>query len=513
MEAALGNERDSLSLLAPSFAAALDAADALAHLRAEFRVPRAAALAHGGGSGGNTGDCGGSGAGAAAVYLCGNSLGLQPARAPAYVAAELDKWAALGVEGHFTEPRPWVTVDETVRAASERLVGAKPGAGEVAVMNGLTVNLHLFLVGFFRPTPPPPPPPPPPSGSAAANLAAPPPPRGRHKILVEAHAFPSDAHAVRSHLALHGLRFDSEAAAAGTSSLVELAPRAGEECLRTEDVEAAIVAHGPELAVVLLPGVQYYTGQFFEIERLTRAAHAAGAFCGWDLAHAAGNVELRLHEWGVDFACWCSYKYLNSGPGGMAGAFLHERFRDEPFAARPHLAGWWGARKSDRFLMATDFTPEPGVAGWMLSNPPVLAVAALRASLDVLDLALVAGGAPAGDAPADWRRLAAKRRALTGYLERLLTATLVAAGEVAVVTPPEPHRGAQLSLRFAAGLSMRAVQAKLGARGVVVDVREPNVMRAAPAPLYNTAEDVRAFVVALVDAVRELRAEGAAVRA
>jgi len=344
MEAALGDERDGARLLAPSFAAALDAADELAHLRAQFRVPRAAALAHGSSSGPASGSASGSGPGPAdaaaeAVYLCGNSLGLQPARAAAYVGAELDKWAALGVEGHFTAPRPWVTVDETVRAASERLVGARPGAGEVAVMNGLTVNLHLFLVGFFRPPPaaaaalaamglPPPPPaaaagaagPPEVAGAgagagagtaAAPPLApplAPPPPRGRHKILMEAHAFPSDAHAVRSHLALHGLRCDAAAAAAGASSLVELAPRAGEDCLRAEDVEAAIAAHGAELAVVLLPGVQYYTGQLFEVERLTRAAHAAGAVCGWDLAHAAGNVELRLHDWGVDFACWCTYK-------------------------------------------------------------------------------------------------------------------------------------------------------------------------------------------------------------
>jgi len=478
------------ALLSASAAAALDANDELASLRSHFNLPLRASVA-----GGHGGAAAGSSAGAgAAVYLCGNSLGAQPARCGAYVAEELAKWAELGVEGHFAQPRPWVTTDEDVRASSERLVGAR--AGEVVCMNGLSVNLHLFLLGFYRP---------PPAGAA-----------GRHKVLMEAHAFPSDAHVVKSQLALHGR--------AERDSLVEVAPRAGEELLRTEDVLAAIARAGDELALVLLPGVHYYTGQLLDIERITAAAHAAGAAVGWDLAHAVGNVELRLHDWGVDFAAWCSYKYLNSGPGGLAGAFLHERHAGAGLDARPHAAGWWGHRKSDRFKMSTDFAASPGAAGWMLSNPPVLAVAALRASLDVFDLALVSQPAGAGagaiggaaapavpaDAPADWSRLTGKRRALTGYLEMMLRATLVADGELEVITPAdEAQRGCQLSVRFCKQLSMRAVQARLQARGVVVDVREPDVMRVAPAPLYNSAEDVRCFVVELVAVVAELRKEGA----
>jgi len=406
------------------------------------------------------------------------------------LAVELNDWATLAVEAHVEGTHPWVDFHELLRGPLARLVGAREA--EVVAMNSLTVNLHLLMVSFYRPN------------------------ESRHRIVIEDSAFPSDSYAVRSHAEFRGYNADE--------AIVRLRPREGETALRTADVVDLLAREGDSIALVMLGGVNYITGQLMDMPAITAAGHAAGAIVGWDLAHAAGNVPLSLHDWGVDFAAWCSYKYLNSGPGGLAGAFLHERHAGAGLDARPHAAGWWGHRKSDRFKMSTDFAASPGAAGWMLSNPPVLAVAALRASLDVFDLALVSQPAGAGagaiggaaapavpaDAPADWSRLTGKRRALTGYLEMMLRATLVADGELEVITPAdEAQRGCQLSVRFCKQLSMRAVQARLQARGVVVDVREPDVMRVAPAPLYNSAEDVRCFVVELVAVVAELRKEGA----
>jgi len=434
------------------------------------------------------------------IYLCGNSLGLQPRRTRDYVGEELDKWAKHGVEGHFTNPRPWVTTDEDVKNCLEKIVGAKEGAGEVVAMNGLTVNLHLLMAGFYRPN----------SISkeieetTTTNVKT----TRRHKILIEQHAFPSDAHAVQSQILLQGGKLEE--------SLVEIAPRKGEEILRIEDIEAAIKLHSDELSLILLPGIQYYSGQLLPIERLTRAAHAVGARAGWDLAHAVGNVRLQLHEWNVDFACWCSYKYLNSGPGGLAGAFLHERFANVSFQELPHFAGWWGHRKSDRFKMETNFIPSRGISGWQLSNPPVLAVAALRASLDVFEIAMSGQGglttsssssstSTSSTFSTSWDVLELKSRSLTGYLEAILMKSLVSSGDLTIVTPSNPSdRGCQLSVKFIT-LPVKSVHNALSTRNFIVDVREPELMRIAPAPLYNNAEDVRQFACTLIEIVNELK--------
>jgi kynureninase len=468
------------TLLSKDFSDSLCSADPLRALRSEFLFPESEQV-----EGKERQN---------AVYLCGNSLGLQPKRTRAYVGEELDKWASHGVEGHFTHPRPWVTTDEDVRDSLERIVGAKEGAGEVVAMNGLTVNLHLLMAGFYKPnavtcngsgsssT----------SGSSINTSSL----KRRHKILIEQHAFPSDAHAVQSQILLHGGTLEE--------SLIEVGPREGEETLRVEDIEAAIALHGDELSLILLPGIQYYSGQFLPIERLTRAARAVGARAGWDLAHAVGNVRLRLHDWNVDFACWCSYKYLNSGPGGLAGAFLHERFADVSFNDMPHFAGWWGHRKSDRFKMETVFIPSKGISGWQLSNPPVLAVAALRASLDVFELAMRENSSTSSSS-STWDALESKSRVLTGYLEAILNKSLVSSGDLKIVTPNSPDdRGCQLSVKFTT-VSVKSVHKALSSRNFIVDVREPELMRIAPAPVYNNAEDVRLFACAVIDVVKELK--------
>lgn len=310
-------------------------------------------------------------AGERSIYLCGNSLGLQPERTERYVVEELSKWRAHGVEGHVKTARPWWLIEQTVEGMTAAIVGAL--AHEVVAMNSLTVNLHLLMVPFYRPT------------------------ATRYKILLEDHAFPSDTvsddarsggprpalrlslparplastqYAVKSQLLVHGRRPED--------AMVTVAPRDGEQLLRTDDIVAAIGAAGESLALVLLPGVQYYTGQLLDIAAITAAAHRVGAIAGWDLAHAVGNVPLRLHDWDVDFAAWCSYKYLNSGPGGIAGAFLHERYAEEPIEARPFLAGWWGHHRESRFKMGSDFVPLRGAGKLQLSNPPVLQTASLR---------------------------------------------------------------------------------------------------------------------------------------
>jgi kynureninase len=392
----------------------------------------------------------------ATIYLCGNSLGLQPKNCEPYIVEELAKWRQYGVEGHFMTERPWMTVHETVRDASARIVGAKPV--EVTIMNTLTTNLHLMMVPFYRPT------------------------AEKFKILVEAKSFPSDYHAVTSQIKFHG--FDP------ATALVEVGADDGSELTPTEAFVEAIKAHGDSLALVMVAGVQYYTGQAFDLGTIAAAVreHAHCPF-GVDLAHAVGNVELHLHDWGVDFAAWCTYKYLNSGPGNIGGCFVHEKHAHDE--ERPRFAGWWGHRKEDRFVMAHEFHPTPGADGYQLSNPPVITCAALRASLDVFDAATM---------PA----IRAKSVRLTAYLEHLVDTLLE--GQVSIITPRDPsQRGAQLSLVF--NTNVKAIYKRLIEEGVIVDIREPFAMRVAPAPLYNSFHDVWQFVTLLQKVLREIAAE------
>jgi len=414
-------------------AARLDACDPLAGFRARFHIPP-----HG------DGDC---------VYLCGNSLGLQPKTAVRYLQEELEAWARFGVEGHFRGKRPWQDYHEQFAAPLAALTGARED--EVVCMNGLTVNLHLLMASFFRPT------------------------ATRYKLLIERAAFPSDRYAAVSQLRFHGLDPDE--------ALLEVGRRAGETALRDEDIAAAIRAAGDALALVLLPGVQYLSGEALDIAQLSAEAHAIGALAGWDLAHAIGNVPLELHDANADFAAWCSYKYLNGGPGAVAGAFVHARHGNDP--ALPRFAGWWGHDKAARFRMGPDFVPIPGAEGWQLSNPPVLGMAALLASLEIFTAAGMA-------------RLREKSLALTGLLERRLGETLP--GQLEILTPRDPaRRGCQLSLRLRDGAEAgRAVYTRLGAAGIVCDWREPDVIRVAPVPLYNRYEDIERFVAALAGALR-----------
>jgi kynureninase len=412
-------------------ARALDAADALARFRDAFHLPPGPE-------------------GAPCVYLAGNSLGLQPRKARGYVAEALDAWQTLGVEAHVQGAAPWLPYHELLTASTARLVGAEPE--EVVVMNTLTVNLHLLLVSFYRPT------------------------AKRFRLLMEAGAFPSDRYAVASQVRFHGL--EPEAA------VVEVAPRPGEDTLRPEDVLQAIEKEGPRLALVLLGNVNYRTGQAFDVGAVTKAAHAAGARVGFDLAHGAGNLRLRLHEDGPDFAVWCSYKYLNGGPGSLGGVFVHARHRDGH--ALPRFEGWWGHDKASRFEMPQAYVPLPGAEGWQLSNPPIFQLAALRASMELFD--------EAGMGP-----LVEKREALSAYLAFLL-ATLPE-GAARLVTPADPRqRGAQLSIRLTE--DARGVVQALSRVGVVVDFRNPDIVRAAPTPLYNSFLDVWRFARALRAHVR-----------
>ena len=416
--------------LACEHARALDAADPLADWHDRFVLPRDAA-------------------GRELTYLCGHSLGAQPVLAAEYVEEAMRDWRTLGVEGHFAATHPWTTYHERLAPTLAHLVGAAPA--EVVAMNSLTANLHLMFASFFRP-----------SG-------------GRTAVLIERHAFPSDRYAVESQLRLHGLD--------AAQSLVEVAPRPGEDLLRTDDIVAAIEQHAERLALVFLPGVQYLTGQVLEVGASTRAGRRAGCVVGWDLAHSVGNVPLRLHDDDVDFAVWCHYKYLNGGPGTVGGAFVHARHGQR--ADTPRLAGWWGHDKATRFLMGPQFVPIPGADGWQLSNPPIVAMAPLAASLEHF-------------AAAGLDALRRKSVALTAYFESLIHATLGA--RVQVLTPADAgSRGAALSLRLR-GLSRdraRAVFEGLRRRAVVTDWREPDVIRAAPVPFYNRFEDAWRCVDAL----------------
>ncbi|CAB3992969.1 Kynureninase [Paramuricea clavata] len=386
------------------------------------------------------------------VYLCGHSLGLQPKTTKKYIDDELQKWATKGVLGHaHVEDKPWLTIDETVNGLSAQIVGAKEY--EVVVMNTLSVNLHILMVPFYRPTP------------------------DRHKILIEGKSFPSDYYAVDSQIKFHG--FDPAV------SLVEVVPRENESCLRTEDILKIIEEQGDSIALIMFAGVQYYTGQLFDMKAITEAGHKKGCIVGFDLAHAAGNVELSLHDWNVDFACWCTYKYLNAGPGGIAGVFVHEK-HGRNFDL-PRFAGWWGHDKTSRFQMEHKFVPLHGAAGFQMSNPPVFQTVSLLSSLKVHTRATMSA-------------LRKKSLLLTGYMEYLLTSITDQDNEgsspgkscIKVITPSNPaDRGAQLSLMFP--FNIDEFFAELQKRGVVVDERKPNVIRVAAVPIYNSFMDVYKF--------------------
>jgi kynureninase len=432
-----------------SFALSLDASDVIAPLRAEFHIPPTHAAWAGLSADLVRGD-----PLAPSIYMTGNSLGCMPRSARQMLMGQLDDWAGLGVEGHVHGRDPWLPYHESLRGPLARIVGAKEH--EVVAMNSLTVNLHVLMTSFYRPT------------------------RERFRIMIEDAAFPSDSHAVMSQARLH-------AASAGfdvREAIVRLKPREGEHTLRTQDVLDAIAREGSSLALVMLGGVNYLTGQWFEMEPITRAARSAGAVCGWDLAHAAGNVPVKLHEWGADFAAWCSYKYLNSGPGAVAGAFVHERH-----LARTDLqqfAGWWGNDPTTRFQMGPDFVPVASADRWQLSNPPIFALTPVKASAAIFDRA-------------GMEKLREKSLRLTGYLAWLIDGInrdAPASRQIGVLTPREPaQRGCQLSLVLP-GEARRSFEA-LRARGVVCDFRSPNVVRVAPVPLYTSYHDVWRLGLAL----------------
>ncbi len=408
-----------------AFARRLDKEDALNNFRNRFLFPQ-----H------NGKDC---------IYFTGNSLGLQPKNTLTEIQKVLDDWSALAVEGHFKGNRPWMHFHDRLTKPLSNVVGCLPG--EVVIMNSLTVNLHLMMVSFYRPT------------------------QQRYKIICEAKAFPSDQYAFESQVRFHG--FDPDKA------VIEVHPRNGEHTLRTEDILAAIEEHANETALVLFSGINYYTGQYFDLKTITQAAHKAGVCAGFDLAHAAGNVELKLHEWNVDFACWCTYKYLNSGPGAVSGAYIHERFAtDKNF---PRFAGWWGNNKQTRFKMEKEFDAIPSAEGWQLSTPPALLLAAHKASLDIFEEAGI-------------ENIHAKRKALTAYLHFILNDINQKNKEstIEILTPSnEEERGCQVSMFM--HKNGKEIFDALTEEGIIADWREPNVIRIAPVPLYNTYEDVWRF--------------------
>ncbi len=384
------------------------------------------------------------------IYLCGNSLGLQPKSVRSYVEQELSDWEKFGVEGHFHAGNPWMPYHELLTAKTAKLVGAKPI--EVVTMNTLTVNLHLLMVSFYRPTP------------------------ARHKILIEANAFPSDQYAVKSQIRFHG--FDPETA------LLEIAPLPGETTITTEQIKELLDFQGDDIALILLGGVNYYSGQVFDMEKIARAGHAKGCVVGFDLAHAVGNINLNLHQWQVDFAVWCNYKYMNGGPGCIAGAFVHEKHADD--SSLPKFSGWWGHDKETRFLMGPEFKSTPGAEGWQLSNPPILPMAALRASVDIFD-------------EIGMDALCAKSNRLTSYAEFLIHQ--IENQTIAIITPSDSQqRGCQLSIRITQ--NGKKVHQLLQKSGVVCDWREPDVLRIAPVPLYNNFTDVYHFVEILSKSLR-----------
>jgi kynureninase len=411
------------------FALQLDAEDSLSHFREKFHLPL-------------------DRAGKPLIYLAGNSLGLMPKTARPIVEQELDDWANLGVDAHLEGKTPWYSYHETLREPAARLVGARPN--EVICMNSLTINLHLMMATFYRPT------------------------RSRFKILMEEPAFPSDTYAIKTQLVHHGFE--------PAEALVLSRPRTGEATLRQEDIEAAIEKHADELALVMVGAVNFFTGQSFDVKKIAAAAQSRGIVAGVDLAHAVGNVPFALHDWNVDFAVWCSYKYLNSGPGAVAGAFVHERHATN--RDLPRLAGWFGNDPNTRFNLEPEFIPVASADGWQVSNPPIFSMAPLRASFAIFD---EAGG---------MNPLRAKSIKLTGYLQYLLED--IGAKQFSIITPSQPNeRGCQLSIL--AHEHPKKLFAKLESAGVKCDFREPNVIRVAPTPLYNTFHEVWRFAKILAE--------------
>lgn len=413
-----------------SFAQALDDQDPMKKYRDQFLIPKA--------KDGND-----------ILYFAGNSLGLQPKKAREFIGEELDDWARFGVEGHLHARHPWLPYHENLTAQTARLVGAKPL--EVVVMNTLTVNLNLMMVSFYQPT------------------------KERYKILMEAGAFPSDQYAVSQQVKFHSknVGFDP------STAIIELKPRTGESTLRTEDILTTLEKEGSQIALVMFGSVNYLTGQAFDIPAITQASHAQGCFVGFDFAHGVGNLHLKLNEWGPDFAVWCSYKYLNAGPGALSGCFVHERHANNK--TLPRFAGWWGHDKTTRFQMGPNFNPIPGAEGWQMSNPPIFQLAALRASMDLFDEATIP-------------KLREKGDLLTGYLEFLID--LLPKGFCEIKTPRDvKQRGSQLSLKFQG--DCKALLKDWNEEGIIADFREPDVIRIAPTAMYNRFSDVYHFVKAL----------------
>jgi kynureninase len=407
----------------PSYAQKMDKEDPLSHFKEKFLFPKKED-------------------GKPLIYLCGNSLGLQPVSTKDAILQELEDWKNLGVEGHFNAKNPWMPYHEFLTKQLANITGSKPI--EVVAANGLTVNLHLLMVSFYRPS------------------------KKRFKILIEAEAFPSDRYAMQSQLKYHG--HDPSLA------LIELKPRSGEATIRQEDIEDLLEKEGDEIALILLGGVNYYTGQLFNMAEITKLGHEKGCVVGFDLAHAIGNVPLKLHDWNIDFACWCSYKYLNSGPGSVAGLYVHEKHARS--FDLPRFSGWWGHDKNTRFKMGPEFHPIPGAEGWQLSNPPILSLAAVKASLDIFQ-------------EAGMENLRNKSKLLTGYLEFLLNS--LNSHEFHIISPSNPdERGCQISIEIERG--GKAVFEAIHKEGVICDWREPNCIRLAPVPLYNSFEDVYQFV-------------------
>lgn len=405
--------------LGPDFAKQLDKEDPLAHFKNQFHIPKD--------KNGNE-----------LIYLCGNSLGLQPKITKEYINQELEDWANLGVEGHTEGKNPWLHYHEFLTETMAEVVGAKPI--EVVVMNTLTANLHFMMVSFYKPT------------------------QKRYKILIEADAFPSDKYAVESQLRHHG--FDDK------EGLILWKAREGEELANYDDLETILETQGEDIALVMIGGVNYYTGQFFDLKRIANLAHKKGCVVGFDCAHGAGNVALNLHDSGADFAVWCTYKYMNSGPGSLSGCFVHERHANNKALNR--FTGWWSHNKQTRFRMRDAFDQLPGAEGWQLSNPPILSMAAIRASVDVFKAA-------------GFDNLIKKSKKLTGYFEFLINA--LNNPDIKIITPSNPdERGCQLSIQVKN--ADRGLHNKLTEAGVISDWREPDVIRCAPVPLYNSFEDV-----------------------
>jgi kynureninase len=372
------------------------------------------------------------------IYLCGNSLGLQPKSTKAAINQELEDWANLGVEGHLEAKNPWLPYHEYLAETMAKVVGAKPI--EVVVMNTLTANLHFMMISFYRPT------------------------KKRYKILIESDAFPSDKYAVESQLRHHG--FDDK------EGLILWKPRKDEDLLHYEDLETILEENGDEIALIMIGGVNYYTGQYFDLKRISELGHQHGCIVGFDCAHGAGNVELSLHDSGADFAVWCTYKYMNSGPGSLAGCFVHEQHAYNKDLNR--FTGWWSHNKETRFNMHGEFDQLPGAEGWQLSNPPILSMAAIKASLDIFNEVGI-------------EKLVTKSKNLTGYFEFLINELKI--DSISIITPSNPkERGCQLSIQVKN--ADKSLHKKLTEAGVISDWREPDVIRCAPVPLYNSFQDI-----------------------